>query len=130
MIRIRFQSASHYPVNRKRIEKDVIATLNSRLKGDVEVSILVGGDRQMKALNKKYRQIDDTTDVLSFPQHDPTQAMKPFVPPPNGVLYLGDIIISYPQAVNEAAKDDMMVDDKIAQLVLHGLDHLMGIHHE
>jgi len=130
MIQIRFQSASHYIVNRKRIEKEVKEVLSARLKGDAEVSILIGGDRQMKLLNKTYRNIDATTDVLSFPQHDPSQPMKPFAPPPDGVLYLGDIIISYPQAVKEAAEDEMMVDDKITQLVLHGLDHLMGIHHD
>lgn len=130
MIYIKFQSASHYLVDRKRIKKEVTDVLKTRLKGSCEVSILIGGDRQMKQLNKTYRNIDDTTDVLSFPQHDPTQAMKPFVPPPDGVLYLGDIIISYPQAIKEAAKDNMLVDDKIVQLILHGLDHLMGIHHE
>lgn len=130
MIHIKFQSASHYLVDRKRIKKEVTDVLSSRLKGSCEVSILIGGDRNMKLLNKTYRNIDDTTDVLSFPQHDPTQAMKPFVAPPNGVLYLGDIIISYPQAIIEASKDNMLVDDKIVQLILHGLDHLMGIHHD
>ncbi len=130
MITIKFQAASHYPVNRKLIIKEVKDLLHSRLKGDCEVSILIGGNRQMKYLNKTYRNIDDTTDVLSFPQNDPSQPTKPFTPPPDGVLYLGDIVISYPEAVKEAAKDDMMVDDKINQLVLHGLDHLMGIHHD
>lgn len=130
MITIKLQAASHYPINRKKILTAVNEVLNSRLKGDVEVSILIGGNRQMKKLNKTYRNIDDTTDVLSFPQNDPSQPSKPFTPPPDGVLYLGDIIISYPEAVKEAAHDEMMVDDKINQLVLHGIDHLMGIHHE
>ncbi len=104
--------------------------LSKKLTSDAEVSVMIVGDRRMKQLNNAYRQINATTDVLSFPQNDPSQQAKPFVSPPNNVLYLGDIIVSYPQAVLEASQDDMLVDDKITQLVLHGLDHLMGIHHE
>lgn len=129
MFTIHIQAASHYPINRKDIKKAVEEVLTKRVKGNAEVSIAIGGDRQMKALNSKYRKIADTTDVLSFPQHDPSQTLAPFVMPPNGTLYLGDIIVSYPQAVAEAAEDQMMVDDKVRQLILHGLDHLMGIHH-
>lgn len=130
MTTVTIQTASHYPIRRKKITQAVQDVLAKRLKGDVEVSILFCGDRKMKTLNKQYRNIDDTTDVLSFPQHDPSQAMKPFTPPPNNVLYLGDIVVSYPQAIKEAALDNMMVDDKIIQLILHGLDHLLGIHHD
>lgn len=130
MISVTIQTASHYPIRKHVIATAVKDVLAKRLKGDVEVSILFCGDRKMKQLNKIYRNIDDTTDVLSFPQHDPSQAMKPFTPPPDNVLYLGDIVVSYPQTIKEAAHDNMMVDDKIIQLVLHGLDHLMGIHHD
>lgn len=130
MVHVKIKTASHYPINRKLITQRITEVLNSRLKGDVEVSILVGGDRQMKKLNKQYRNIDDTTDVLSFPQHDPSQAMKAFTPPPDGVLYLGDIILSFPQTIKEASQDNMLVDEKMVQLILHGLDHLMGIHHD
>ena len=130
MYSIRIQTASHYPINRKQISKAIETVLTERLVQEGEVSIIVGGDRQMRTLNKQYRNIDATTDVLSFPQNDPSQKTYPFSLPPNNVLYLGDIIISYPQAVKEAAHDHMMVDDKILQLILHGLDHLMGIHHD
>jgi probable rRNA maturation factor len=130
MTTIRLQTASHYPINRKAIIKAVTDVLHSRLKGDVEVSVLFCGDRKMRQLNKQYRNLDKTTDVLSFPQHDPSQEMKPFTAPPDNVLYLGDIVVSFPQCIKEAAEDNMMVDDKIIQLVLHGIDHLMGIHHE
>jgi len=129
MYTIRIQTASHYPINRKQITSAIEKVLQARLVKDGEVSIIVGGDRQMKKLNKQYRNIDDTTDVLSFPQNDPSQQMKPFSSPPDNVLYLGDIIVSYPQVIKEAAHDHMLVDDKILQLILHGLDHLMGIHH-
>ena len=130
MINVLFQTESHFPVSREKIKDAVVKELDNKLTSDAEVSVSIVGDRRMKQLNSAYRQIDDTTDVLSFPQNDPSQQMKPFVNPPNNVLYLGDIIVSYPQAIQEASVDNMLVDDKIVQLVLHGLDHLMGIHHE
>ena len=84
----------------------------------------------MRELNRTYRKLDKTTDVLSFPLHDSTYTDTQFIDPPDHVLRLGDIIVSYPQAVGEATEENTMVDDMIITLVLHGLDHLLGIHHE
>ena len=103
--------------------------LSHMAKRTIEVSINIVGDRQMRRLNTMYRHIDDTTDVLSFPLNDPADKVAPFVDAPDGVLRLGDIIVSYPQAVTAASEDNMLVDDKIKDLVLHGLNHLLGIHH-
>jgi len=61
---------------------------------------------------------------LSFPLAEGEQT-----PLPSGVLRLGDIVLSYPQVIKESARDDMMVDDKINELVQHGLLHLLGEHH-
>lgn len=130
MINVLFQTESHFPVAREKVKEAVKHTLERKIQSDLEVSVAVVGDRAMRTLNKTYRNIDSTTDVLSFPQNDPSQMAKPFVSPPDNILRLGDIIVSYPQAVVEASEDNMLVDDKIVQLVLHGVDHLMGIHHE
>ena len=130
MITVLFQTESHFPVDRKKITQAVTTELTKQIKRDVEVSITVVGDRKMHALNLQYRQIDATTDVLSFPQNDPSQPQKTqFVEPPDGVLQLGDIVVSFPQAVLEAADENKLVDDQIVFLVLHGLNHLLGIHH-
>lgn len=130
MISVLFQTESHFPVNRKKVIETVTAALTPKMSGPTEVSITVVGDRRMKALNNKYRRIDATTDVLSFPQNDPTQQEAVFVEVPDDVLHLGDIVVSYPQAVMEAREENKMVDDQIVFLVLHGLNHLLGIHHE
>lgn len=130
MISVLFQTESHFPVSREKVKDAIVKVLSDKLQSDAEVSVAIVGDRRMRELNRTYRHIDTTTDVLSFPQNDPSQSMRPFVNPPDNVLYLGDIIVSYPQAVVEASEDNTMVDDKIIELVLHGLDHLMGIHHE
>lgn len=128
-ISVLFQTESHFPVPTKVVKEAVTTALEKRVKGNVEVSVTIVGDRRMKDLNSSYRKIEDTTDVLSFPQNDPSQKAYPFVNPPDNTLYLGDIVVSYPQAVLEAAHENKMVDAKIVELVLHGLDHLLGIHH-
>jgi probable rRNA maturation factor len=130
MITVLFQTESHFPVDRKKVVSAVTQTLEKRVNAPTEVSITIVGDRRMKQLNKQYRQLDSTTDVLSFPQNDPSQRMAQFVQSPDQILRLGDIIVSYPQAVVEASEENKLVDDQIVFLVLHGLDHLMGIHHE
>jgi probable rRNA maturation factor len=45
-------------------------------------------------------------------------------------LNLGDVIISYPQLIERAAKEDTMVDDMAKMLVVHGVLHLLGYDHE
>ncbi len=130
MITVLLQTESHFPVNRKKIQDAVVAQLEKTMKRQTEVGVTVVGDRRMKQLNKTYRNIDDTTDVLSFGLNEPSEkGQEPFVDMPDGVLRLGDIVVSYPQAVLEASEENKLVDDKVIELVLHGLNHLLGIHH-
>ena len=117
---------SRYKVNRRRIVSTILHLLKEQeIVQPVEVSIAVVGDRKMRTLNKKYRDRDKTTNVLSFSQSEGESSSLP-----SDVLRLGDIVISYPQVIREAAAEDMLVDDKVDELVKHGLLHLLGIHHE
>jgi rRNA maturation RNase YbeY len=129
MITVLFQTESHFPVESKKIKDAIIARLTEIGTRSSEVSVSIIGDRRMQELNRTYRKKDSTTDVLSFPQQDPSQPMAPFVEVPDGVLRLGDILVSYPQAVEQATEENKLVDDKIIELVLHGLEHLLGHHH-
>jgi len=125
MITVLFQTESHFPVDRKIIKNAIEKALVGQVHRDAEVSVSIVGDRRMKMLNKKYRKLDATTDVLSFGLDNDSV----FVEPPDDVLRLGDIVVSYPQAVSEAREENKMVIDQIVLLVLHGLDHLLGKHH-
>lgn len=116
---------SRYKVNRKRIKLLVAETLkNGGILTPSEVSIAVVGNRKMRILNKKYRKIDKTTNVLSFSQTEGKYSSQP-----NDKLYLGDVVISYPVVIQEAALENMLVDDKVGELIEHGVKHLLGIHH-
>lgn len=123
---ILIKTDSHYKVNRPRIRKLIEIFLSEkRVKGKIEVSLSIVGDRAMRILNKKYRDLNETTDVLSFPLNN-TDNEKPFIDPPDNVLYLGDIIISYPMVLENARIQEKMVDEEIDDLVVHGLNHLLG----
>lgn len=116
---------SRYKVNRKKIKQAIHEVLDEKgITSPCEVSLAFVGDRKMKALNKKFRNLDKTTNILSFPLSEGEQT-----PLPQDVLRLGDIIISYPVLIKEAADEEEMVDDRIDMLVRHGLLHLLGEHH-
>lgn len=129
MVKVLISSDSRYPVNRKVVRKAVLDVF--RKEGieslNAEVSVLVCGFRKMKNLTKKY--LDDGRDheVLSFPLEE---GEKEFASSSEEVLKLGDVIISWPKVLELAAKENIYVDEKLAFLVSHGVEHLLGKHHE
>ncbi|MDQ5900652.1 MAG: putative rRNA maturation factor [Patescibacteria group bacterium] len=117
---------SRYIVNRKRIKEVINTVLDEHsITSACEVSLAFIGDRKMRSLNKKYRNLDKTTNILSFPLSEGEQTVLP-----GNILRLGDIVISYPYLIKEASQEDEMVDDRVDMLVRHGLTHLLGIHHQ
>jgi len=127
--KVLIKADSRFPINRKKIRQVVNSVLKeNRVRGEVEVSILVAGDRKMKALNQKYRRRKKTNSVLSFSMENTGEdSGLGFADSPNGVLRLGDIVISYPQALKVAAEENILVDDQIEKLIRHGVKHLLGI---
>jgi len=123
---------SRFPVARKRIKETVNRFLDQeKIKSKTEVGVSIVGDRKMHSLNKQYRDQDETTSVLAFALEELHRSERKsetpgFIYPSDGVLRLGDVIISYPQAVERAAEDEMLVDDKIDELLIHGLNNLVG----
>ncbi len=117
---------SRYKVNRKSIKSAVNSILEeSSMQSPVEVSLAIVGDRKMRSLNKKYRDKDKTTNILSFPLAEGEQTQLP-----TDITRLGDIVISYPEVIRESAEHEMLVDERIEELVRHGMLHLLGLHHE
>ncbi|HVF69138.1 MAG TPA: rRNA maturation RNase YbeY [Xanthomonadales bacterium] len=117
---------SRYKVSRKKIKSAVFNIFEeNNLHSPIEVSIAIVGDRKMTKLNKKYRDKEGTTNILSFPLAEGESSQLP-----SGITRLGDIIISYPMVIKEAARDEVLVDERIEELVRHGMLHLLGLHHE
>lgn len=90
---------------------------------NIEVSLNLVGEAKIRELNKKYRNKNKITDVLSFPLEE--KSLKNY-----GILSLGDIFICLPFAKKEAIADKMTLQAKLAQLTMHGFLHLLGYDHE
>ncbi len=137
MINIIVNSDPRYNINKEAIRVTVSEMLSKlHISGRIELGVNIIGDRKMHELNRKYRGLDSTTNILSFALEDPNHPASlqhipkvGFVAAPDKWLRLGDIVISYPQALEDAALDGIAVDEEIKNLVEHGLNHLLGVHH-
>lgn len=100
----------------------------------VELSLVVTNQERVRQLNLSYRGKDEPTDVLAFymtPVAEENRAdSSTFVEPPDGVLHLGEVIISLPQAVIQAEEHRHSVKREMAILIIHGVLHLLGYDHE
>ena len=122
------------------LERVCVAVLESE---DVhqQVSLVIADDNTVRLLNSDYRGLDKTTDVLSFAFDNegeyygegdaPSEwsADEEFVLPPGESAGLGEVIVSYPQAVRQAEEAGHSVQQELAHLITHGILHLMGHDH-
>lgn len=100
----------------------------------VNVSVNFVSEEEIQRLNKKFRQIDKVTDVLSFPNLEKSyfQRLTEFDSernPDDGVLFLGDIVICKKVAKRQAKEYGHGKNREISFLALHGLLHLLGFDH-
>ncbi len=96
-----------------------------------ELGLFIATGERVKQLNRDYLGRDEPTDVLAFSAREGVGAdQPPFVPPPDGVLHLGEVIISYPQAVIQAGEHRHSIKREIAILIIHGVLHLLGYDHD
>jgi len=91
-----------------------------------QVDLTLAGSQRVRALNRAYRGVDRTTDVLSFSQRegedDGTPADAPRV--------LGDVIVALPVASRQARRFGHGLAREVAFLAVHGTLHLLGYDHE
>lgn len=105
---------------------------------EAEVNVLLTDNPSIHEMNLKNRGIDRPTDVLSFPMNDFPEpadfdALESCVDafhPETGELLLGDIVISYEKAVEQADTYQHSIEREIAFLTAHSMLHLMGYDHE
>jgi probable rRNA maturation factor len=83
------------------------------------LSLLLTGDRAIRALNRRWRGIDRATDVLSFPLDDP----------PGHGPDLGDVAISIDTAARRARAEGRPLLEEVDRYLVHGILHLCGHDH-
>lgn len=121
--------------NRQRryaVDSPSLAAFLERIAADVApgdrrgATLRIVSDRNIRALNRRYRDKDRATDVLAFPAD----------PVPAGLLseeeaaYLGDLVVSAETAARQARAAGVEVGDEIRVLAVHGYLHLLGYDHE
>lgn len=100
---------------------ELMVKLRDRLAPKAEgISISYVDDRAMRKLNREHRDINQTTDVLSFPANPEKGAFQ----------HLGDLVISLPMAEKMAKKLGVSRRREVETLVIHGFLHLCGHDHE
>ena len=89
------------------------------------MTVTITTDERVHELNLQYAGIDSTTDVLSFPAEGDPYAVEPGEPP-----YLGDVVIAYPIAEQQAVTASHPVIAELQLLAIHGSLHLLGYDHD
>ena len=89
-----------------------------------EVSLSFVSDEEIQDLNKRYREVDKVTDVLSFPQYEDLNEL-----PEEGVIPLGDVVICMEQAERQAEEFGHSLERELVYLFIHSICHLLGYDH-
>ena len=100
--------------------REALQQSKAKVTGPAELSIVLTDDAEQRVLNRDWRGIDKSTNVLSFPQIEPFGAVS-------GLL--GDIILARETLVREADEMGISFDDHFTHLVVHGFLHLLGYDH-
>lgn len=116
----------------KRLENMIIETAKTALelegaKCDVDLSVVVTDNENIREINNEQRKIDKATDVLSFPgyEKDEWEDLKKG----DELVYIGDIVISKEKVEEQAIEYGHSFEREFCYLVAHGMLHLMGYDH-
>ncbi|MDE7273786.1 MAG: rRNA maturation RNase YbeY [Lachnospiraceae bacterium] len=105
---------------------------------EVSVNVLLTDNEGIHELNRQYREIDQSTDVLSFPNVDYENPadfsaiedrIEDYFDPENGELCLGDIVISVDKVYEQSQEYGHSVKREYAFLIAHSMLHLLGYDH-
>lgn len=103
------------------IEKSIKAVLKvEELDDDVEISVSFVGDEEIRDLNRDYRGVDKSTDVLSFPMDDEFILDN---------RILGDVIINTRRVMEQAEELGHSHERELSYLTVHSVLHLLGYDH-
>ena len=91
------------------------------IKKEVSLTILLSNNKNIKKLNKKFRNKNKSTDVLSFPSEKKINIKKS--------AYIGDIVVSYEFMNKPKALSALEFKSKVTKIFIHGFLHLLGYDH-
>jgi probable rRNA maturation factor len=119
MIFIESEAGQTFP--RDLLERAARAVLDLSGIPDADLTIVLVDDMRIQGLNRDFLGHDAPTDVLSFPADEPD--------PETGRRYLGDVVISFARAAEQAGERGHAIEAEMQLLVVHGVLHLLGHDH-
>lgn len=131
MIKVSIYKQGSYPISSGIIKKKLTEVLKKGgLVSDFSVSIAFVGEKKMEELVDKYYNDDPEKEyihpILTFAT---SEIKEQFVSGEPDITDLGEIVISYPEAVETAKESGKLIDEVVLSLIEHGALHLLGIHH-
>lgn len=110
-------------VAKKTLEKSSYKFIKSQ---NISISLAIVGKAEIKKLNRTYRKINQSTDVLSFAEY---KNMKEIKAAKGRELFLGELILCYDDIKEHAKKRGLVFKRELAMVFVHGLLHLLGFAH-
>lgn len=96
----------------------------------INISLALVSPRKIKELNRKYREYDSVTDILSFPEYENIgQIEKAAAEKTGSELFLGELILCYDDIKEYAEKEKLSLKEELAGVLSHGILHLLGFKH-
>ena len=103
--------------------------VNERMLKSAELSIVLTNNKDIQSINKKFRNKDAPTDVLSFPILHPEE-LKALSKKDTGPWQIGDVVINMELAKSRGEKYSWGYAREVDRLLVHGILHLLGYDHE
>jgi probable rRNA maturation factor len=95
---------------------------NENIDAQTQLNVIITNNQYLQELNKKFRNVNNATDVLSFPFN------SEFLP--KGISLLGDVYISLEKAKEQANEYSVPLQNEVERLMIHGILHLVGYMHK
>ncbi len=115
--------------NTNQLKKDAAQILSYLGYADFDLGIMLADNQTMQAYNKKYRDKDAPTDILSFPFYPNIKAGQLIIAQNEEVKNLGDIIIAPEFVQNDLLRWNQTLKERMHILLIHGICHLLGYDH-
>ncbi len=119
MIFVESETSQTFPAD--LLERAARTVLDLSEAPDADLSIALVDDDRIQGLNRDFLDHDAPTDVLSFPADE--------ADPETGRRYLGDVVISFTRAAEQAGERGHSTEAEMQLLVVHGVLHLLGHDH-
>lgn len=122
MIKVNFVNEFEFDFKAEKIIKKICKKISKieQIKGKHYLSIIIVDNNKIHEINKQYRDIDNSTDVISFAMIDGENELP---------QEMGDIFISYDKIIEQAGNYGHSILREFSFLVSHGVHHLLGYDH-